>query len=446
MKQLKGRALLILLLALTLLVGVALYCIFYVVNGGAWAAFSANDHTHTDGELSVGQICDRNGVTLYDAVTSSYAENALTRISTLHAVGDPVGNISTGAKTVFSDRLVGFNPITGTSTGGHTVTLTLDSALNEAAYEALNGHKGTVALYNYETGEILCMVSAPSFDPEDPPSSTDSSEYEGVYLNRFLSSTFVPGSIFKVVTTAAAIDLIPDIFDRTYTCTGSVKIAGDTITCTAAHGEEDFSGAFANSCNCYYALLAEELGGDTLAKYAKEAGLTTSQSVSGIDTAAGSFDVAEDGSSALGWSGVGQYNDMVNPCAMMTLMGAIARDGVPVAPRLLKHESGLLVSQESSTTLDRVWSAGTCSALQTMMANNVTQTYGAEKFGNLPVCAKSGTAEVDNGSPHAWFVGFLNDETHPYAFAVLVENGGGGASVAGTIAAQILQKAVELAD
>jgi cell division protein FtsI/penicillin-binding protein 2 len=325
------------------------------------------------------------------------------------------------------------------------VTLTLDSTLNETAYEALNGHKGTVALYNYKTGEILCMVSAPSFDPEDPPSSIDSSSYEGVYLNRFLSSTFVPGSTFKVITTAAAIETIPNIFERTYTCTGSVDIAGDTITCTAAHGEEDFSDAFANSCNCFYALLAEELGGDTLAKYAKEAGLLDSHSVSGIDTAAGSFDAAEDGSSALGWSGVGQYNDLVNPCSMLTLMGAIARDGVPVAPRLLKHESGLFALQETATTLSRVWSAKTCSALRTMMANNVTKTYGADKFDDLPVCAKSGTAEVDNGSPHAWFVGFLEDDAHPYAFVALVENGGGGTSVAGTVAATVLLKAVELA-
>jgi peptidoglycan glycosyltransferase len=446
MKNVKHRALLILLLALALVAGVVLYCTLYLANGASWAAFSANDHTHTDGALSVGQVYDRNGVLLYDAVTQSYAENAITRVSTLHAIGDSWGNISTGARSAFSDRLVGFNPITGTTSGGHKLTLTLDSALNETAYQALNGHKGTVALYNYETGEVLCMVSAPSFDPENPPESTESSAYEGVYLNRFLSSTFVPGSTFKIITTAAAIENITGIFDASYTCTGSIDIEGDTITCPHAHGQQSFYDAFANSCNCFYAELADKLGGDTLARYAKEAGLLDSQSVSGIETAAGSFTAAADGSANLGWSGVGQYNDLVNPCSMLTLIGGIARGGVPVQPRLLLKESGLLTAQPHSEMGSRIWSAQTCEFLKQMMANNVTENYGAATFGNLPVCAKSGTAEVDGSTPHAWFVGFLNDTEHPYAFVVLVENGGGGAAVAGSVAATVLEAAVGAAE
>ena len=83
----------------------------------------------------------------------------------------------------------------------------------------------------------------------------------------------------------------------------------------------------------------------------------------------------------------------------------------------------------------------TCETLQALMRNNVQQTYGQSQFGDLAVCAKSGTAEVGSGlSPHAWFVGFIDDEAHPYAFVVLVENGGGGASTAGSIAATVLNQ------
>ena len=74
-----------------------------------------------------------------------------------------------------------------------------------------------------------------------------------------------------------------------------------------------------------------------------------------------------------------------------------------------------------------------------MMADNVERTYGASRFPNMDICAKSGTAEVGEGqTPHAWFAGFLRNEDAPYAFVVLVENGGGGSSVAGTVAAKVL--------
>ena len=95
---------------------------------------------------------------------------------------------------------------------------------------------------------------------------------------------------------AAAIEQLPDIFVRSFTCTGSVKIGGDTITCPHAHGTMDFYSAFANSCNCVYAQLAVELGGETLERYARSAGLLESHDVSGIPTAAGSFDVGADDS------------------------------------------------------------------------------------------------------------------------------------------------------
>ena len=73
-----------------------------------------------------------------------------------------------------------------------------------------------------------------------------------------------------------------------------------------------------------------------------------------------------------------------------------------------------------------------------MMHRNVTETYGAGRFPNMDVCAKSGTAEVGGGNPHAWFAGFLRGTDTPYAFVVLVENGGGGSSVAGTVAGKVL--------
>ena len=96
---------------------------------------------------------------------------------------------------------------------------------------------------------------------------------------------------------------------------------------------------------------------------------------------------------------------------------------------------------------DATFSKSTCQTLKKMMANNVAATYGQENFGDLKLCAKSGTAEVEpDKPPHAWFAGFLDDADHPLAFVVLVENGGSGATVAGNIASQVLQQAVSKMD
>ena len=206
MKQVKFRSVLLLLLIVLLGLGLALFCLRYTFRGEAWASFSANGHAYTDGVVRTGQVLDRNGTVLYDGPSGVYHEDSALRQATLHAVGDQLGNISTSALEAFQSRLIGFDPLTGTLSGGHKVYLTIDADLSRTAWEALDGRKGVAAVYNYQTGDILCMVSNPSFDPADPPEiSDDDSDYEGVYLNRLLSGLYTPGSVFKVVTTAAAL-------------------------------------------------------------------------------------------------------------------------------------------------------------------------------------------------------------------------------------------------
>ncbi len=454
MKQLKYRTGFVLLFVLLLCVGLVYLFGSYLVDGASWASFRANTHVYTDGTLTSGGIYDRNGVVLYDCSTASYNDDQSIRIATLHAVGDDSGNIATGAKTIFADYLVGFNAIFGTSGTGNQVYLTIDAELNEIAYNALDGKSGTVAVYNYETGEILCMVSSPSFDPTDTElvSAITNGEvdgYDGAFMNRFLSSTYTPGSIFKLVTAAAAIETLGDMDDFTYTCDGAKEYSGtdDTITCPTVHGTLTFDSALWNSCNGAFATIANEVGSETLQSYAEKAGLLSSVSISGVSTAAGSFSTT---SSTLdeGWSGVGQYNDLVNPAAELVLMGCIANGGTAATPRLLSAvKSSFLnldAAQVSTETSSIDWSSSTCETLKTMMRNNVLQSYGQDMFGDLSVCAKSGTAEVgDSSQPNAWFVGFIDSTEYPYAFVAVVENGGSGATVAGSIIATVLEAACQ---
>lgn len=451
MRKIEKRAVLCLIIALALIAGLGLFCFRFVTNAADWAAYPYNRHMYSNsGQLLSGTILDRDGDVLTEVKDGErvYYPDAIVRRATVHAVGDGSGYIGTGALTAFADRLSGYNLITGGYSplgSGRNLTLTLDAYLNVTAYNAMDGRQGTVGVYNYKTGDILCMVSTPSFDPENPPDA--SSAEDGIYLNRFLSSAQVPGSIFKTVTLTAALENLPDLKDRTFTCTGETTVGGTVITCPKPHGKMDIESAFANSCNGVFGALAAELGGDTMTKYVEQAGLTRRMSVDGIMTAAGHYDVRDADKGQIGWSGVGQYTDTVNPCNMMTYMGAIANGGTAAVPRLILDittPSGIPTSWQRTEETDTLVQASTASQVKEMMKNNVVQTYGTDRFRGLDIGAKSGTAEVGGDKrPNAWFAGFLDDPEHPYAFIVLVENGGGGASVAGEIAATVLQACVD---
>ena len=448
MKKIERRMLICRVLALLLAVGMGVFLVKYALHGGSWASSAFNRHLYNnDGQLASGTVLDRDGDVLSTVENGKrvYYDNATVRKATLHAVGDLQGNIGTGALNAFADKLTGYSLLNGAfgAERGSDLYLTIDARYNYEAYEALNGHAGTVAVYNYKTGEILCMVSAPSYDPLNVPGDIETSDrWEGAYLNRFLSSAFTPGSVFKTVTLAAAIENIPDLDERTWDCQGSIQIGDDTIVCSGTHGQQHIGDAFANSCNVAFAQVAVELGADTLAKYADKAGLMDSYSVSGLPTAKGSFTWENITDSQLGWAGVGQFHDQVNPCGLMVYMGAIANGGRAAEPYLIKKTvSALGIPSLPHLTgkTGQLVSSSTASVLADMMADNVEKTYGTKRFPNMDICAKSGTAEVGEGkTPHAWFAGFLRNEETPYAFVVLVENGGGGSSVAGTVAGKVL--------
>lgn len=453
MKKIEQRAVFCLILAGILALGLAVFVFRWCRDGGSWASAAFNRHMYnTSGQLISGTVLDRDGTVLSyvaDDGSRAYCDGKTLRKSTLHVVGDPSGNIGTGALSAFADRLTGYNLFNGSygAEYGNNLYLTINSKWNETAYKALNGRKGTVAVYNYKTGEILCLVSSPSFDPRNIPDDLLTNDaYQGAYLNRFFSSTFTPGSIMKTVTLAAALENISGLEDKTWTCEGTYQLGDDVITCPSVHGTQNIYGALANSCNIVFAQLTVELGANTMEKYTKKAGLMDTYSIDGIHNVAGTFDFKGATDNQLGWAGVGQYHDELNPCSMMVYMGAIANGGRAAVPRLISKVTtsfGLRVSMEIPRKTGRLIASETAQKLAAMMANNVTATYGASRFPNMDLCAKSGTAEVGADlTPHSWFVGFLRNEDAPLAFVVLVENGGAGAKVAGNVASTVLNAIV----
>lgn len=448
MKKIERRAIVCVALALALAVGMGVFLFRYFTSGGKWASSAFNRHLYNaSGVLATGTVLDRDGDVLSEAVDGNrtYYNNETVRKATLHAVGDLQGSIGTGALNAFADDLTGYNLLNGAfgAERGKEMYLTIDARFNYEAYQALGGKSGTVAVYNYKTGEVLCMVSAPSYDPLNVPADIEINEkYEGAYLNRFLSSTFTPGSVYKTVTLAAALENLPDVHSRTWNCTGSVQIGEEIIICSGVHGEQNLKGAFANSCNVAFAEMAEEMGAETLQKQTEKAGLTSSYDLDSLPTAKGSFSWENISSGELAWAGVGQYKDQVNPCALMVYMGAIANGGKAAEPRLIEKtvsSLGIPSLPKSAGKTGTLISADTAKTVAELMAYNVEATYGTSRFPNMDICAKSGTAEVGpEEAPHAWFAGFLRNEETPYAFVILVENGGGGNSVAGTVAGKVL--------
>ncbi len=428
MRKLQRRAASALLLAGALLLGLAFYIVRYFRDGRDWALSPVNAAYYSGGVLRAGTLTDRNGIVLARAADGehAYADDADARISCLHAVGDYEGYIGAGALRLFADALSGYDPVQGAyESDGAVVALSLDARLQKAAYAALGGRSGAVALCNYRTGELLCMVSSPAYDPAYGPAAGA----EGVYVNRVTGAAYTPGSVFKLVTLCAALESIGDLRARSFFCAGETEIGGISVKCSGIHGAQTIEQAFANSCNCAFAELSLELGADRLAACAQRLGLTDSLSLCGASVVPGSFEKAAAGSADLAWSGIGQYTDLVSPYAVLRLSAAIAGGGSVREPTLLR---------DGKSRATAVLDADIAEEMADLMRYNVVSHYGDWIAPGLPLCAKTGTAELGDGTSHAWFTGFLQDEAHPYAFVVVVEHGGSGLSAAAPVASRLL--------
>ena len=453
MKATAKRTVFTLGLAALLLFGLLTFVIRYFLYADRWVSFPGSPHVYSQsGALETGRILDRSGVTLYTTGSSaSYAKDAQTRKAMLHLTGDKAGNIPARVLRCYTSLLIGFDKLNGTyamEAGGGEIRTTLSAQVQGIALQALNGRKGTVGVYNYRTGEVLCAVSSPSFDPNDPPdvAGDTTGKYDGVYVYRFFHARYTPGSVFKLITTAAALETVPGIADERFTCTGSLTVNGEQITCPKAHGEQSYAQALANSCNCTFAQIAARTGAAELTRKAEAAGVNSSLEIDGIRTARGSFDLTDADDNSVAWAAIGQYTDLINPCQYMVWMGAVANGGraaVPVLVSQVKCGGSVRHTAEARQT-DSMITPEAARVLRGMMRNNVEQKYAAAQIPGLAICAKSGTAEVAGRASTALFTGFVDSEDYPLAFIVVVEEGGAGSSTCAPIAKTVLQACVNV--
>ena len=443
------------LFLLTLLGGLLVFVWEYATEAESWVSFSGSPHLYNSSNIGCGTITDRSGNLLLDISQGrTYSDDTNTRKSTLHWLGDRKGFISASTVSTYAASMVGYDLINGVynaSGEGGNARLTLSAKVQNAALEAMGNRKGTVGVYNYKTGEILCALTTPTYDPENVPDieNDTTGAYDGVYLNRFLQSAYVPGSIFKIVTLSAALDCVPGIEDMTFPCRGKLEYGTEAVTCEKAHGTQTLKQAFANSCNCAFAQIAEKVGKNNMVKYVKQFEVTQKLSFDGSTTAAGNYDISNTAPVSFAWSCIGQHSDLVNPARYMTFMGAIAGDGVAAEPHLMAvvTNGGDITYEAKIRETDRLMSKEVADTVAEYMRNNVKSVYGDGNFGGLPVCAKSGTSQLGGDQKsNAMFAGFVDSEQYPLAFIVVVENGGYGSHTCVPVISKVLSACKSVMD
>ena len=432
--------------------------LFYstITYGEEWFASSFNPRISASRNIArAGAIYDRNGLPLAWSVgdTRHYAENEETRRAVSHVVGDVYGK-SMGAETYFAKYLYGYDKgvldrftsaVAGEDRGGD-VYLTIDADLCRYAYQNMN-YNGAVVVMNYRTGEVLAEVSNPTFDPEQI-SQVSSEEDEGgsEYLNRVTQGRYPPGSTMKIVTTASA--LRNGMTGLVVECGDVEIIAGQRVTCRE-HGTEDLTSAFEDSCNIYFAELAVDLGASELTLSADDALFNHPWNLPDFSMLESSFQPGNNDGD-LAWAGIGQYKDLITPMHNMLISAAVGNGGTMMRPGTLldvRYGDRSAVSFQP-TALRTIFDPQVTSTLAELMRKTVEEgTATSADIDAAAVCGKTGTAEyTEDGEVknHSWFVGFIEDEAHPIAIAVILEGAGFGSRYAAPLAGSVLARAVEL--
>ncbi|EPR11654.1 peptidoglycan D,D-transpeptidase FtsI family protein [Ruminiclostridium papyrosolvens] len=329
---------------------------------------------------------------------------------------------------------------------GDDVYSTLDYQLQKTAYDALGSSKGSVVVLKVDTGEILAMVSKPSYDPNNLNKNWETlvKSKNVPLLNRSVSGLYPPGSTFKVVTAVSALENIEGIKNETFNDKGKLNLGGG-YTLSNDHGEVlgkiKLETALVKSSNVFFGNLGIRLEND-LYKTAQDFRFNKDIPSNGIIIDKSRFPkykTHEKGNMAQ--SGIGQAEVLATPIQMALIAQTIANDGVMMKPTLvnkINDYKGNTIQSLKSSEVEQVTSAEYASEIRKYMREVVSKGTGTRaQVSGIQVCGKTGTAQhIESKTPHSWFIGFAPYKNPQIAIAVIVEEGGYG----GVAAARISQK------
>ena len=276
---------------------------------------------------------------------------------------------------------------------------------------------------------------------------------DSAYLNRCLQGLYTPGSVFKIVTLAAALNADPNVIGQSFTCAGEWKYEGGSIVCAGetAHGTIDLKTAFKKSCNVTFGKLAYQLGEERLKQTAELLGFNENFKFGDLIVYNSSFPDNMKNMSSLVWSGIGQAEVLVTPLHMAMISGSVANNGLMMKPMLVRkitNSLGAVTRTGTPVTYREVLSPSAASKISEYMYEAVKSgTASRAAINGYTVCGKTGSAEISDDKSvetNAWFTGFIYDQSHPYAISVVIEGGGAGSRLPSELAGKALKKAIEL--
>lgn len=332
---------------------------------------------------------------------------------------------------------------------GDDVYTTLDVELQEAAFNALDGYRGTIIVTDVKTGKILAMVSMPYFDPnqiEEVWPKLIEDEKQSALVNRATQGLYPPGSTFKILTALEYIRENPDSWqDYAFLCDGYYQERGSRINCYhgTSHGNVDLEGALSHSCNAAFSQIGvnldKSLFADTLRQMYFNRPLpikfSYSQSSVVMDEEISLNDMMQ--------TAIGQGQTQITPLQLNMITAAIANDGTMYKPYVVdrvENCQGIVIKQFAPSSCGQVMTPEEADALTILMQAVVEDGTGRGLSGlSYTVAGKTGSAEYSaiKGESHAWFTGFAPIEDPQICVTVIVEGAGSGSDYAVPIAKRI---------
>lgn len=342
-----------------------------------------------------------------------------------------------------------FDELAGQKSAGDNVVTTLDVNLQTIASDALGDRRGAVIAMEPDTGKILAMVSKPAYDPNTVASRwaelAGGDSNEALLLNRATQGLYPPGSTFKIITALEYMREHQGVYNEyEFDCDGIFELESYRIQCyhKTAHGSQNFTLAFANSCNGAFANLGltvnlqemKNLSEQLLFNREQPLALPYSKSIYRMDADAGEWEILQ--------TSIGQGSTLVTPMHNLMIMSAIANGGILMQPYLIDHvENAVGVTQRKfgPTVYGELMVANESAALTKLLVEVVNEGTGsALRTDAYQAAGKTGSAEFESGKEtHAWFAGFAPVEQPKIAVCVIVEEGGSGGQVAAPIARKL---------
>ena len=445
-----------------------------VIKASEYQDMPSNNHTINKARyIKRGSIITADGLTLAESIQQAdgtYARSYPNGNLAAHVVGYYSQQYGTmGIENTQNDTLTGskdysswqnaLNSLAGISEPGNSVQLTIDSRIQRAAEQALAGRVGAIVALDPRSGAVLAWASAPTFDNTNIQAAIEAANASGgadtSMYDRATLALYTPGSTFKVLTLASALENGLATLDTTYDSPGRMEIGGADVVSIGerGHGKISLAKAFALSSNTVFGQVADGLGAEKLVATARAFGYGQQL---GLDftTAASVMPNPEEMTEwELAWAGAGQpVGQGHTPGPQVTVMqnalmaATIANNGIAMNPYVVSQilaPDGTVLKTTRGRSLGQAVSSGTAEQVKQAMLDVVQNGTGsAAAIAGVKVAGKTGTAETNNATANSTFVGFAPYDTPTVAIAVVIEQNAKGEESAAAVGGQVLRAAL----